>query len=252
MLKYTTVESLQPFFNNKQIITSFKLKKYILDFKIKNHKCESCNLTTWLGSPIPLELHHVDGNHYNNNLTNLSLLCPTCHSLEPTFCNKNKQMDLSKENVRKQSEGCLTYKDVFVKLKIRYTGPTYQKIRKILDEVGFKPVQAEKSKDNIVKIKKIRVKKTQEELEIVYRSMSKADWPTDLELENLVWTQSVSKISNQLGITDNALRHRCIRRGIPLPPVGWHRKRAVGQTEYCKCIEEEMRIKNRPLPRKIH
>lgn len=61
----------------------------------------------------------------------------------------------------------------------------------------------------------------------------------------------MSKISKQLGITDNALRNRCKRKGIPLPPVGWHRKREVGQTEYCNKIEKEMRICNRPTPVKI-
>jgi hypothetical protein len=34
---------------------------------------------------VPVEVEHIDGNWENNRLTNLTLLCPSCHSLTPTF-----------------------------------------------------------------------------------------------------------------------------------------------------------------------
>ena len=61
-------------------VTSHKIRLRILEDKIKEHKCEQCNNTEWLGDPIPLELHHIDGDHYNNKLENLQLLCPNCHA----------------------------------------------------------------------------------------------------------------------------------------------------------------------------
>lgn len=64
-------------------ISSAKLKEKLLIDKVKEPKCEKCGLETWLGGPIPLELHHKDGNHYNNALDNLEILCPNCHALEP-------------------------------------------------------------------------------------------------------------------------------------------------------------------------
>lgn len=39
--------------------------------------------------PIKVELEHKDGNSENNRLENLTLLCPCCHSLTPTYKNKN-------------------------------------------------------------------------------------------------------------------------------------------------------------------
>ena len=39
--------------------------------------------------PIPLELHHKDGNRYNNQLDNLMLLCPNCHALTENYRAKN-------------------------------------------------------------------------------------------------------------------------------------------------------------------
>ena len=39
--------------------------------------------------PINLELHHIDGDKSNNNLNNLQLLCPNCHSYTDNFGSKN-------------------------------------------------------------------------------------------------------------------------------------------------------------------
>ena len=34
---------------------------------------------------VPIEVEHIDGDWENNRLTNLTLLCPNCHALTPTF-----------------------------------------------------------------------------------------------------------------------------------------------------------------------
>lgn len=39
---------------------------------------------------VNVELEHIDGNSSNNNPSNLTLLCPSCHSLTPTYKAKNK------------------------------------------------------------------------------------------------------------------------------------------------------------------
>ena len=36
-------------------------------------------------------IDHIDGNPKNNTITNLRILCPNCHSLEPTHRGKNKK-----------------------------------------------------------------------------------------------------------------------------------------------------------------
>ena len=56
---------------------------------IKERKCECCGNTHWLGEPIVLELHHIDGNKTNNSLENLQLLCPNCHAHTDNFKSKN-------------------------------------------------------------------------------------------------------------------------------------------------------------------
>lgn len=34
---------------------------------------------------VPIEVEHIDGNWKNNDISNLTLLCPNCHSLTDTF-----------------------------------------------------------------------------------------------------------------------------------------------------------------------
>lgn len=63
-------------------IKSSKLKDKLIRDGIKINCCECCGLTQWQGVELVLELHHKDGNHYNNNLNNLVILCPNCHSIQ--------------------------------------------------------------------------------------------------------------------------------------------------------------------------
>lgn len=65
------------------------IKKYL--FRKYNNKCARCG---WgeinpYTNKIPLEIEHIDGNYTNNNEDNLTLLCPNCHSLTPTYKGAN-------------------------------------------------------------------------------------------------------------------------------------------------------------------
>jgi hypothetical protein len=55
---------------NSADIQSNKIRKKLLEEGYKEHRCECCGLTTWLDEPIPLELHHIDGDHNHNELSN--------------------------------------------------------------------------------------------------------------------------------------------------------------------------------------
>lgn len=63
-------------------IKSFILRKKLIESGVKEDKCEICGLSEWQGVKLPLELHHKDTNHYNNDLENLQILCPNCHSIQ--------------------------------------------------------------------------------------------------------------------------------------------------------------------------
>lgn len=73
--------------------TNFKsdtLKYRLVKEGLKQWKCEKCgNEGVWEGEELILELHHINGNHYDNRLENLQILCPNCHSQTDNFRNKN-------------------------------------------------------------------------------------------------------------------------------------------------------------------
>lgn len=81
---------IEDYLSNKQSITSHSLKLRLIKERLLEKHCYHCALTEWLSKPIPLELHHIDGNHANNNLSNLSLLCPNCHALTDNYRGKNR------------------------------------------------------------------------------------------------------------------------------------------------------------------
>ena len=58
------------------------LKGKLIRDGIKKDECEICGVSIWQGVKLPLELHHKDGDHYNNNFENLQILCPNCHSIQ--------------------------------------------------------------------------------------------------------------------------------------------------------------------------
>ena len=72
--------------NQDRINQYNKLRYHNLKSKIK---CEICNNSEWLGKVIPLELHHIDGDRFNNQLDNLQIICPNCHAQTDNYRAKN-------------------------------------------------------------------------------------------------------------------------------------------------------------------
>ena len=74
---------------NSTTVKAPTLRLKLIEDGVKKKECEICKNTMWMGKPISLELHHIDGNHWNNDFTNLQILCPNCHSMTPNH-SKNK------------------------------------------------------------------------------------------------------------------------------------------------------------------
>lgn len=73
------------------IYSSKDLLKRLFKEKIKEQKCECCGISEWQNKPITLQLHHINGNHYDNRLSNLKVLCPNCHSQTDNWGSKKEK-----------------------------------------------------------------------------------------------------------------------------------------------------------------
>jgi predicted transcriptional regulator len=65
------------------------LKARLLRAGLKDGRCERCGLAEWLGQPLSLALHHMNGDRNDNRVENLALLCPNCHAQTNTFGGRN-------------------------------------------------------------------------------------------------------------------------------------------------------------------
>ncbi len=65
------------------------LKQRLLTAGLKANRCERCGIDRWLGEPITMSLHHINGDRLDNRVENLQLLCANCHSQTDTFSGRN-------------------------------------------------------------------------------------------------------------------------------------------------------------------
>ena len=70
-------------------ISTCHLKKRLLKEGVKKYRCECCGNTEWMGEPIALELHHVNGVKDDLRIENLQILCPNCHAFTDNYRGKN-------------------------------------------------------------------------------------------------------------------------------------------------------------------
>ena len=102
----------------KDLPPSERRRRIFIKFE---NKCSCCGLSEWQNKPMPLEIHHINGNNRDNEESNLSLLCPNCHSVTENFRGKNRI-------VREVSDN-----DLLVALQ------NFPKISQALKSVGLSP-----------------------------------------------------------------------------------------------------------------
>jgi len=74
------------------------IKNKLIDLE---YKCCICgNIGEWNGKPLKLEIHHIDGNHQNNSIENLTYICPNCHTQTRTYRNRGTSRWLKEDQIR--------------------------------------------------------------------------------------------------------------------------------------------------------
>ena len=92
--------SLEDIFKKNSFISQKVLRGYIERHNLLEYRCQNCGCDgSWMDGEIALELHHIDGDTTNNELSNLQYLCPNCHALTKNYRGKNKALKLKKLKV---------------------------------------------------------------------------------------------------------------------------------------------------------
>lgn len=195
--RYTTKDILSGLHEN---FKSSAFKKRLIDEGYKINLCEICGQTdTWNNQPLTLQLDHINGRSFDNRLENLRILCPNCHSQTPTYGSKNRQKIERPLPEPKQPKPKQPRKD-------KPKQPSYcSKCGKTIHHNSrwcsvCSPSHREKGK-----------------------------WPALEDLKKMVWETPMSQLAPLIGVSDVAIKKRCVRLGIQIPHVGYWAQKHAGK-----------------------
>lgn len=145
-----------------------ELKKRLIKEGLLEEKCELCGMgNEWQSKFISLQLDHKDGDRCNNQLENLRILCPNCHSQTESFAGKRK-----KKFVKKNRKTICVNKCVFCNLDYE-------------------------AKDKKQKYCSYECHK---------KSLRKIDRPSKEQLINELAESNYVQVGKKYGVSDNAIR----------------------------------------------
>ena len=198
---------------------------------LRGWKCEKCGRTEWEGQQIPLCVHHIDGNHINNQIENLQVLCPSCHAQTNNYCgrNKNKRPPITDEQFVTALRQTTSIRQALQKLGINYAAKYYyDKAHQLIEENNIvqKPKKekqqhrksTKKSKiepNRCIDCDKIINNRSQRCEDCEHKRQRKTEWPQRDELKKLIRTQSFSSIEKKYNVSDNAIRKWCKNYNLP-------------------------------------
>jgi len=209
-------ESWKDVFCKGSKVNNHVLMQKMIFFKVKSYVCEICNISNWAGKPLRLQIDHIDGDNTNNEIENLRIVCPNCHSQTHTFCRGNKKsvnhariawwQQLSVENMGELSTEIATTKALQVKKRL-----------------------AKKEELTICGCGNKKEQKSEYCLICKYEKLYKFN-PTEKELKQLVWKMPARQVGKLFGVSDKAIEKRCKKLGIEKPSRGyWAKKRLSGK-----------------------
>ena len=169
--------------------------RMVEDLNVK-YECNICQISHWNGTKLSLQLDHINGDHTDNRLSNLRLLCPNCHSQTNTFCSKNRTKKHLKQCIYcgKRINYSQTGNRMLCRSKVCISRA--KKSGLSLPELG---VQEPKPRPQYRKDGSLIV------------MPSKIDLMHSLIESNLIFT----RVCKKYGVSDNAVRKWCKKYEIP-------------------------------------
>ena len=177
------------FLSNEREINVPSLRKLLIKHGFKKPICEICGIDTWMNKPVPLELHHIDGDRYNNHLGNLQILCPTCHAQLTNGSNVSKRK-IHKEFIQGKEQKHITRVAKRIEKRCPICGSSF-----------------------VVKSSESDIRHYCS-YECSHRASHRFEISAGALLDILKETPNYTKVGEQLGVSANAVKKRCKRLGI--------------------------------------
>ena len=199
-----------------------KLLKALL--QIRPYQCECCKNTEWLGKKIKLEVHHIDGDNTNNELENLKLLCPNCHSFTDTWKKTKIKKQITDEELIEALKTSQTIHQALIKVNLSTSGANYTRAKTLILKNNISLLEPTEE-EYLNKIKKYYCIDCGKELitnamrckECANIAQRKIERPSREELKQLIRNKSfleITRIYNNQ-ITDNGIRKWCNYYNLP-------------------------------------
>lgn len=102
--------------------------------ELKGNQCECCGITDWNGAPLKMQVHHKDGNRWNNTLDNLMVLCPNCHALTDNYgaANITQPNVIDEEEVLRIFKKTGSFEQTIMSMQLPLSGNTMELVRNII------------------------------------------------------------------------------------------------------------------------
>lgn len=193
---------------------------------LRGHRCENCGLEQWMDNPIVLEVHHKDGDRLNNELDNLQLLCPNCHSITFNWKGKNDNGNQKPDYVTDDEilSAIQNGKNIRQTLKdagLSDHGSNYRRIKKIADKNNIE-LYAEKNEknDNHCIDCGRQIASQYIRCDSCNRKLRKLQGVEQLpvnrnELKHLIRNNNFIQIGQMFDVSDNAIRKWCKKLNLP-------------------------------------
>jgi len=239
--KYCQLKPAVSYLYKGSIVNAHDLRLKLIRDGIKAAKCESCHLKTWFNGSIPLELHHINGDRFDNRLENLQILCPNCHALTDNHAGKSRKgltssfknqefeqlIDTNKSH--NQPVSVLVFDSPENYARWQDANPAIQQLISKSDDRLNTSVKHEAClccgqalttpwQDTYCSRKCSRL------------AARKVKRPSKEELQQLVWTKPTTQIAQDFGVSDKAIEKWCKTYGIEKPPRGYWAKKKVEHT----------------------
>ena len=136
------------FVYGKKIKSSHALNAVIA---LRGHRCERCGLTEWMGEPIPLEIHHIDGQELNSTLENILLLCPNCHAFTDNYrgrnINKKEKKQVSDDEFAEALSNSTSIRQALISLGLTPKGGNYVRANEIISKYQIEKFLVRSTRD---------------------------------------------------------------------------------------------------------